>query len=123
MSEAELARVRNLRFTRENVGSIHFHGETDVREVLPHLADVVLLQSGEVVVYPNPGSKPPIGTGLNKAADITLFGCVPKTQSFSDAKAKERYRRRVKHMTEEKGAEFLDYDCDRGIWKFRVNHF
>lgn len=123
MSETELSRVKGLCFTREGVGSMYFHGETDVRDVLPHLADVVQLQPGEVVVYPHPGTKPPVGTGLNKAADITLFGCMPKTRGFADHKAKERYRRRVKQMTEDKGAEFLDYDCERGTWKFRVSHF
>jgi len=123
MTEAELAAVRNLRFTREGVGSILFHGETDLRDVLPNLANVVILQPGEVVVYPNPGSKPPIGVGLNKAADITLFDCMPKTQGFRDQKAKERYRRRVRQMTEDKGAEFVDYDCTVGTWRFRVNHF
>lgn len=123
MSDSELARVPGLRLTREGVGSIYFQGETDLRDALPHLADVVMLQPGEVVVYPNPGSKPPVGVGLNKAAEITLYGCMPKTQGFPDQKAKERYRKRVKQMTEDKGAEFVDYDCTVGTWKFRVHHF
>lgn len=123
MSQAELSRVRGLCFSRHGVGSIRFHGETDLRDDLAHLGEVVLLQPGEVVVYPNPGSKPPIGVGMNKGADITLFGCMPKTQGFRDPKAKERYRRRVKQMTEDKGAEFVDYDCETGTWRFRVSHF
>lgn len=123
MSDSELSRVPGLRFGRQGVGSIKFDGETDLRDDLPNLVDVVLLQPGEVVVYPNPGSKPPIGVGLNKAAEITLLGCMPKTQGFRDTKAKDRYRRRVKQMTEDKGAEFVDYDCETGTWKFRVSHF
>lgn len=123
MSEAELARVKGLQFSRDGVGSVYFHGEVDVRDVLHNLVEIVLLHPGEVVVYPNPSTKPPVGVGLNKAADITLFGCMPKTHNFRDSKAKERYKRRVKQMTEDKGAEFVDYDCMHGIWKFRVNHF
>lgn len=123
MSEEELSHVWGLRFGREGVGSVAFHGETDCRELLGVLTEIVLLQPGEVVVYPNPSTKPPPGHGLNKAADITLYGCMPKTQGFRDKKARERYKRRVRQMTEDKGAEFVDYDCDHGIWKFRVRHF
>jgi hypothetical protein len=123
MSEAELSRVKGLQFSRDGVGSVAFHGEVDVRSVLHNLTQVVVLHPGEVVVYPNPNTKPAVGVGLNKAADITLFGCMPKTHNFKDHKAKDRYKRRVKQMTEDKGAEFVDYDCSQGIWKFRVNHF
>jgi hypothetical protein len=123
MSELELSRVRGLQFAREGVGMVRFHGETDVRDVLHNLRDIVLLHPGEVVVYPNPSTKPPIGVGLNKAAEITLYGCMPKTQGFRDPKAKDRYKRRVKQMTEDKGAEFVDYDCMHGTWRFRVSHF
>ena len=31
-----------------------------------------------------------------------------------------RYRHRIAEMTESKGAHFLDYDCDKGLWQFRV---
>ncbi len=29
-----------------------------------------------------------------------------------------RYRHRIAEMTESKGARFLDYDCDKGLWQF-----
>lgn len=123
MTQAELACLHGLRFSRDGVGCVSFHGETDCRDILNQIADIVVLQPGEVVVYPNPGTKPPVGKGLNKSADIILYGCMPKTPLFKDKKAREKYKRRVRQMTEDKGAEFIDYDCDCGIWQFRVKHF
>ena len=35
-----------------------------------------------------------------------------------DPKSQERYKRKIKLMTEEKHARFIDYDCNTGVWKF-----
>lgn len=123
MTEDELASVENLTVSRDGVGCVTFQGKTDCRELMNSLADIVVLMPGEVIIYPNQDAKPPVGTGLNKPATVVLYGCHPKTQGFKDAKAREKYRLRVQVMTEEKGAEFVDYDCDGGVWQFRVNHF
>lgn len=123
MSEEELRAVSNLHVSRDGVVCVTFHGETDCREILHRLAELVLLGPGEVVVYPNQTEKPPVGVGLNKPASITMYGCHPKTTEFRDSKAREKYKKRVRLMTEEKGAEFVDYDCDQGVWQFRVSQF
>lgn len=124
LSQAELAMVRNLSVGRVGVGCVTFDGETDCRGLLPHLRELLVIEQGEVVVYPDPRKKPPVGQGLNKAASVVLFGCMPKSQQrLLDPKARERYKQRVAQMTEEKGAVFEDYDCDDGTWRFRVNHF
>merc|ERR1712062_314225 len=104
----------------DGVGAVTFKGETDCRSLLHVFPNIIILQPGEVVVYPDPSCKPPVGTELNKLADITLWGCMPKNQTFRDQRARDRYRKRVRQMTEDKGAEFVDYDCDAGIWRFRV---
>jgi len=125
LPEAELAHVQELRVSREGVGSVTFHGATDCREFIksPFLGEVVVLNPGEVVVYPNQKIKPPVGQGLNKFSSIVLYGCLPKKHSFKDKKARDRYKKRVRQMTEEKGAFFVDYDCEKGIWQFNVAHF
>lgn len=123
LNEAELAKVEDLTVMRHAVGSVTFHGFTDCRELVYCLPDVVVLNPGEVVIYPNQKVKPPVGSGLNKPSTIKLYGCHPKSQIFKDERAREKYRIRVKAMTEEKGAEFIDYDCDQGVWQFRVSHF
>lgn len=124
MSEVDLTTVRNLRVSRKGVGCVTFDGETDCRGLLPQLRELLVIEQGEVVVYPDPCKKPPVGQGLNKAASVVLYGCMPKSQQkLLDPKARERYKQRVAQMTEEKGAVFEDYDCDDGTWRFRVNHF
>jgi len=125
LPEAELGHVQELRVSREGVGSVTFHGATDCREFIKsaYLGEVVVLNPGEVVVYPNQKMKPPVGAGLNKFATIVLYGCLPKTHGFKDKKARDRYKKRVRQMTEEKGADFVDYDCEKGIWQFNVAHF
>jgi len=126
MSVAELRRVRDLTVRKPNVGEVTFPGELDLvrdRRVLEELPTIVRLEPGEVVLYPDPSTKPREGEGLNRPATITLFQCKPPSGCFMDADSKARYRERIARMTEAKGANFVDYDCDRGIWRFRVDHF
>lgn len=126
MSQAELTRVRELSISRRGVGAVTFHGLTDCREFAApggQLTELVALKPGEVVVYPDQAKKPPVGVGLNKPATITLYGCLPKDKGSWDEKAKEKYRNKVKQMTEAKGAELLEYDSELGVWQFRVPHF
>lgn len=124
LSDAELLNVRNLRVGRTGVGTVTFHGETDCRGLMHQLHELLVIEQGEVVVYPDARWKPPVGHGLNKPASVVLYGCMPKSQQrLADPKARDRYRQRVSHMTEEKGAVFEDYNCEDGTWKFRVTHF
>jgi len=124
LDEAQLSSVRDLQIGREGVGHVTFHGITDCRGLLPQLQDILVVAQGEVVVYPDPFKKPPVGHGLNRPASVVLFNCLPTAHTrLSDAKAQERYRQRVAQMTEDKGAIFEDYDCKDGTWKFRVEHF
>uniref|UniRef100_A0A0G4GH69 Peptidase S59 domain-containing protein n=1 Tax=Chromera velia CCMP2878 TaxID=1169474 RepID=A0A0G4GH69_9ALVE len=88
--------------------------------------DVVRLEVGEVLVYPDAASKPPVGQGLNRSAEITLFQCwPPSAEIMSDTKALKKYKKKIQTMTEKKKgvAEFMDYNPVKGVWKFRVHHF
>jgi len=128
MTPAQLRRVANLTIRKPDVGEVTFPCEIDLsREtctVLDELPNIIRLDPGEVVLYPDPGTKPLEGEGLNRPATITLFQCMPPNNGlFPDADSKARYRERIARMTEQKGARFVDYDCDRGIWQFRVDHF
>jgi len=123
----ELQAVRDLTVRKHGVGEVTFHGEIDLmreRRVLEDLPRIIRLEQGEVVLYPESGSKPPEGEGLNRPATITLYQCMPpSTGAFPDSQSRVKYKERIAKMTEAKGAKFVDYDCDQGIWKFRVEHF
>jgi len=124
MTEAQLSSVSELKIVREGYGYVVFHGVTDCRDLIQQLRRLVVIDRGEVVLYPDPSLKPPIGEGLNKPASVVLLGCMPKSQDrLQQPRRQERYRQRVAKMTEEKGAIFEDYNCEDGTWKFRVDHF
>lgn len=123
MTPDELREIREFTVTRPGTGSITFHGVTDCREL--DFEKIIKLEVGEVLVYPEGGTKPQVGVGLNKPATVTMYQCWPPTGSklLQDTKSQERYRKKIQQMTEQKNAHFIDYDCTSGIWKFRVEHF
>lgn len=123
LSDNEKQQVSDLTVSRPEVGCITFHGTTDCTEL--DIPSLVHLDVGEVLVYPVPGTKPAVGQGLNKRATVTMYQCWPPNGRgyLDDTKAQERYRCKIRQMTEEKRAKFIDYDCNTGVWKFEVEHF
>jgi len=123
LTESERREVLELEVSRPGISSIVFHGHTDITGL--DIPSLVHLDVGEVLVYPQPGTKPPVGEGLNKKATVTMHRCFPPNgrDQLSDARSQERYRQKIKHMTEEKGAAFLDYNYKAGVWVFQVEHF
>lgn len=124
-----LRSVRDLVVRRRGVAEIIFHGELDLAcadsRGLAELPLVLRLAPGEVSVYPEPLKRPPVGEGFNRSATVTLYGCFPPSYlgNLLDPARKEIYREEIATRTEAKGARFIDYDADRGIWQFSVNHF
>lgn len=123
LSDEELRCVKDLTISRPDVGEITFHGNTDVTNL--DFERIVRLEIGEVLVYPDSSLKPDVGVGLNKAATVTMYQCWPPNGNklLEDPNSQERYKKKIKTMTEEKHARFIDYDCGTGIWKFSVEHF
>mmetsp|Transcript_69763 Transcript_69763/g.130282 ORF Transcript_69763/g.130282 Transcript_69763/m.130282 type:complete len:870 (+) Transcript_69763:36-2645(+) len=120
MKEEELRHVQDLTISREGVGSIQFHGVVDL--VGLDLYSIVRLEVGEVRVYPDPADKPDVGMGLNRPATVTMYECWPP-KVLTDPADEEKYRMKIRQMTEEKQAKFVDYNCTTGVWKFTVEHF
>lgn len=122
LSQEELRAVRDLRVTKPQVGSVVFHGVTDCTNL--DIASNVVLKRGYVLVYPDPRKKPLVGQGLNKRATVTMYQCFPPGERVSDNEAIEDYKNKIRTMTEENSAcQFIDYDCQTGIWKFEVERF
>lgn len=100
----------------------------------------------KVLVYPQPGKKPEVGVGLNKAATVTMYQCWPpngsilaqEPQKFSrlffaaleDKEQQEEYKRRIKVMTEEKKARLyrlsrrlsVEWSCWE-VHRLRLHHW
>lgn len=118
-------RVKDFVVGRHGYGSIKFSGETDVRGL--DLESLIQFNNREVIVYMDESKKPPVGQGLNKAAEVTLLNikCFDKRtgQHYTEGPRIEKYKEMLKRKAEDQGAEFVSYDPVKGEWKFRVNHF
>ncbi|KAK3166517.1 hypothetical protein QOZ80_1AG0046790 [Eleusine coracana subsp. coracana] len=119
------SQVRDFVVGRHGYGSIKFLGETDVRGL--DLESIVEFNNREVVVYKDDSKKPPVGEGLNKAAEVTLLkiNCMNKKtgDKYLQGPRVDKYKEMLVKKAEEQGAEFLSFDPARGEWKFRVKHF
>jgi len=125
MSEADLAAVSNFVVSREGLGSIAWEGAVDVRGV--DLDSVVEIKFRDVAVYDaeeENGTKPPLGSKLNRPAVITMYDVFPKDGGADATEvARSKFEKRISKSTKKMGADLISYNAETGVWKFRVLHF
>ncbi|GMF37117.1 unnamed protein product [Phytophthora fragariaefolia] len=117
MTDQELSEVEQFTVGCRGLGAVEWIGKTDVRDL--NLDELVFFEKKEVIVYKDDEKKHELGKGLNKPAIVELLGIFPPRKSSSP----EQYKERVKQRTQDIDATFLDYSPDKGIWRFRVEHF
>ncbi|KAK1928861.1 Nuclear pore complex protein Nup98-Nup96 [Phytophthora citrophthora] len=117
MADHELSQVEKFTVGCRGLGAVEWIGKTDVRDL--DLDELVYFEKKEVIVYKDDTKKHELGKGLNKPAVVELLGIFPPRKSASP----EKYKERVKQRTQDIGATFLDYSIEKGIWRFRVEHF
>uniref|UniRef100_A0A7N0ZRH1 Peptidase S59 domain-containing protein n=1 Tax=Kalanchoe fedtschenkoi TaxID=63787 RepID=A0A7N0ZRH1_KALFE len=113
-------RVPHFTVGRFGYGHVDFIGETDVTSHVP-LDRIVKFHKHEVLVYDEENeyiTKPLVGQGLNKPAQVTLTlqFSLPLTQSSCVVD-------RLKLCTQKQGARFVSFDPISCEWKFIVDHF
>lgn len=118
MSVSELKCVVDFTVGRSKFGEVRFLGQTNLLTLRP-LMDLIQISLKEVAVYENEKYiKPSVGEELNKPAIIILHQIFP-----SSSITKEEYAKKVEERTVSMGANFIQYDPDKGDWIFRVPHF
>ena len=64
---------------------------------------------------------------MNKPAEVTLnnlYKLDKETGERSkDAKQQRLFERKLKESASKQNTEFISYNTEQGIWKFRVEHF
>jgi nuclear pore complex protein Nup98-Nup96 len=119
------SQVKDFIVGRRGYGSIKFLGVTDVKGL--DLQSIVEFNNREVIVYKDDSKKPPVGEGLNKAAEVTLLNikCMNKktSEQYREGPRVQKYKEMLVKKAEEQGAEFVSFDAVKGEWKFRVKHF
>ena len=118
-NEADLASMNDFTVSHDVHGSISWEGSVDVRGV--NIDDSVIITAKEAAVYGREeelGTKPPLGTKLNRPAIIILNNIFPK-----EGTDPEKYKVKITKSTHKMGAKMINYDVDNGVWKFRIEHF
>ncbi len=123
----QLKKFSGLVVGRENCGKIDF-GDVDLTldpldKILGH---IVIITLRSATVYPEGTIKPARGKGLNVPSLITLENSWPRARAGRDAVFERKGARFDKHLERLKraeGTEFVDYNKETGIWRFRVQHY
>uniref|UniRef100_A0A7S3QAT4 Peptidase S59 domain-containing protein n=1 Tax=Chaetoceros debilis TaxID=122233 RepID=A0A7S3QAT4_9STRA len=124
LSEADLAAVPNFVVEKIGIGSVAWVGAVDIRGI--DLDAVISIEPKAVEVYhqaEEEGSKPAVGTKLNRPAIITLHDVFPKNGPESTEEEKDKFEKKIEKKTKQMGASFILMDASIGVWKFQVEHF
>ena len=78
-------------------------------------------------VYLDEHARAEVGEGLNKPAEVTLYGVYKRDkdtgQPVTDPEAIENYRKRLRRLAASQKSRFLEYEPQGGLWRFEVDHF
>lgn len=120
--------VPDFTIGRKGYGNVYFGGPLDVAGL--NLDDLVHFRHKEVVVYPDDENKPPVGTGLNRKAQITLDQVWPHDKTLHEPiKDRERLEamdfegKKLRAACDKNDTRFVEYRPETGSWVFKVDHF
>ncbi|XP_057790498.1 nuclear pore complex protein NUP96 [Salvia miltiorrhiza] len=114
------SRVEDFVIGRVGYGCVKFIGETDVRCL--DLDSIVKFRRCEIVIYEDDSSKPLVGHGLNKPAEVTLLLQTKPLGHLNEAELKKVVEK-LKCKAESQGARFISFNPVNREWKFSVQHF
>uniref|UniRef100_A0A915HLZ1 Nuclear pore complex protein Nup98-Nup96 n=1 Tax=Romanomermis culicivorax TaxID=13658 RepID=A0A915HLZ1_ROMCU len=112
---------------RRDYGSVFWPGYVDLTNL--NIDSLVHFRHKEITVYPDDTTKPAIGEGLNRTAEVTLERVWPNDKNthmpIKDVQRLDtmRFREKLERASTKMGAQFIDYRPDSGSWVFKVSHF
>lgn len=127
LSEDGSCVVSNFTIGRKGYGCVYFDEPMDVAGL--NLDELVHFRHKEVVIYPDDENKPPIGSELNRKAQITLDQVWPHDKTLHEPiKDRERldamdYEAKLRAVCDRHDTKFLEFRPETGSWVFRVDHF
>ncbi|XP_067619448.1 nuclear pore complex protein Nup98-Nup96 isoform X2 [Eurosta solidaginis] len=119
--------VPNFTVGREGYGNVYFGKEIDVAGL--NLDEIVHFRNKEIIVYPDDDNKPPVGSGLNREAQVTLDQVWPhdktKHEPIKDPNrlADMDWEGKLRRVCDKNDTRFIEYRPETGSWVFRVKHF
>lgn len=127
MSDDGSCIVDNFTVGRDGYGNVFFEDKFDVADL--NLDEIVHFRHKEVVIYPDDQSKPPIGQGLNRHAQVTLDRVWPMDKTthnpiMDPARLTQMdYEGKLRRVCARMDARFKEYRPQTGSWVFTVDHF
>uniref|UniRef100_A0A182MCY3 Nuclear pore complex protein Nup98-Nup96 n=1 Tax=Anopheles culicifacies TaxID=139723 RepID=A0A182MCY3_9DIPT len=127
MDEEGRCIVPNFTIGRKGYGNVYFNEPMDVAG--QNLDEIVHFRHKEVIIYPDDENKPPVGSGLNRKAQITLDQVWPHDKTLHEPiKDPQRlalmdYEGKLRRVCDMHDTRFLEYRPDTGSWVFKVDHF
>lgn len=119
--------VPNFTVGRKGYGNVYFGEPIDVAGL--NLDELVYFRHKEVIIYPDDENKPPVGTELNRKAQITLDQVWPHDKTLHEPiKDRERldamdYEGKLRSVCDKHDTRFVEYRPETGSWVFKVDHF
>lgn len=127
MTEDDSCIVPNFTVGRKGYGNVYFGEPIDVSGL--NLDELVHFRHKEVIIYPDDDNKPPVGTELNRKAQITLDQVWPHDKTLhAPITDKERlelmdYEGKLRAVCAKHDTRFVEYRPETGSWVFKVDHF
>lgn len=127
MTEDGKCIVPNFTIGREGYGNVYFSQPIDVAGL--NLDEIVHFRHKEVTIYPDDDNKPPVGSGLNRKAQITIDQVWPLDKALKEPiKDPERlaaldYEGKLRRVCDKHETRFIEYRPETGSWVFKVDHF
>ncbi|WEW60795.1 hypothetical protein PRK78_006283 [Emydomyces testavorans] len=128
MTREQQKQVANFTVGRANCGNVTFNMPVDLTTV--NLDDVMgtIVKIGlrSITVYPEEGSKPPRGKGLNVPATLIIENSWPRgrdKKAPSPLTSGPLFDKHVERLRRVTNTEFVEYRKETGVWIFKVPHF
>lgn len=119
--------VPNFTIGRHGYGNVYFDEEIDVTGL--NLDEICHFRFKEISLYQDDDNKPPIGTELNRKAQVTLDQVWPfdktRHEPIKDPERLElmNYEAKLRRSCNSRNAKFLEYRVESGSCVFKVDHF
>ncbi|CAO3609277.1 unnamed protein product [Cunninghamella blakesleeana] len=130
MTKDELKKVDAFIVGRRGYGEVKFEQPVDLSELNLNeiMGGIVVFQHKTITIYPNARTKPPVGSGLNNTATVTLENCYaihPQTKEPIKDPNHPRFITFIEKLRKSGGenVKYINYDKENGSWVFQTKSF
>lgn len=119
--------IEGFTIGRHGYGNVHFPDVIDVANL--NIDQLVHFRHKQICIYLDDNTKPPVGEGLNRPAQVTLDRVFPSKDPGESEDAQNRamaeieFEEVLRRACVRAGTIFVDYRPETGSWVFKVHHF